>query len=80
MAGITTLVLRAAPRGREALAYALLFAIPGFLGPVLLLPLVIGLTWALTVLAAIAISVLAAAAVSLLPRSIREGRDGVPSS
>jgi hypothetical protein len=77
MAGTTTLVLRAAPRGREALAYALLLGLPTFLGSGLLLPLVIGLGWSATVTAAIAASVVVALAVPLLPRELTAGRDGV---
>jgi hypothetical protein len=79
MAGTTTLVLRAAPRGREALAYALLLAVPTFLGSGLLLPLALGLRlgWHATVVAAIAVSVVVALAVPLLPRELSAGRDGV---
>jgi hypothetical protein len=82
MAGITTLALRAAPRGREALGYGLLLAVSAFVGYGVLLPLVLplGLGWSGTVILAIAISLLAMGAVSLLPRELTAGRDGVDAA
>ena len=75
MMGLTTLAFRAVPRGREALGYALLFPLPTLLSA-MLSPLALRLGGPATAGAAIGMSVLMALAVALLPRAIRQGRDG----
>jgi MFS family permease len=77
MMGLTTLAFRSVPRGREALGYALLFLSPLLVSPILA-PLAFQIGGPGTIAAPIAASVLMALAVGLLPRAIRQGRDGAP--
>jgi hypothetical protein len=69
---LTTLVIRAAPRGREAIGYALLMGVPGVVGPILTAPLVALLRPSLPmgVAAAAGAAVLTCLGVSLLPKEL----------